>query len=78
MQETYNKLTVMIWSFMTSAILFVQAGASPRRLNRSNGQTVLEWILIAVAVSIAVFFAYSAIGDAIRTWITSSILARFN
>ncbi len=78
MRETYNKITAMFWGVMAAAILLIETGARPQRLRRANGQTVLEWILIAVAVSIFVFFAYRAIGNKVVEWITTSVLSKFN
>lgn len=38
-------------------------------LSRRDGQTVLEWVLIAVAVSVAAFIAYKALGGSISAWL---------
>lgn len=37
--------------------------------SRRDGQTVLEWVLIAVAVSVAAFVAYKALGGSISDWL---------
>lgn len=54
-----------------SAYVVMQTASRPalRRPGASRGQTVLEWVLIAVAVSVFLFFAYRLLAEDIEDWL---------